>query len=126
MTRDEAGDLNNVVFCGWTDSIADYYAAMDVFVYPSHFEAQGSGILEAMSLGCSVVVTANSSLVEIVRDAAVYATGTDAPAIADALRLVLANDELERLAGTFVPNITPVVIARQIDWVTPPVMSASV
>lgn len=33
--------------------------------------------------------------------------------------IALANDELERLADTFVPNITPVIVARQVEWVKP-------
>lgn len=67
--RIEAGDLPNVVFCGWTDRIADYYAAMDVFVYPSRFEALGSGILEAMSLGLPVLAACVGGIPEIVHHA---------------------------------------------------------
>lgn len=65
--REAAGDLNNVRFCGWADSVADYYAAMDIFVYPSRFEALGSANIEAMSFGLPILASCVDGIPEIVR-----------------------------------------------------------
>lgn len=64
-----AADLPNVRFAGRVDNVADYYAAMDVFAYPSRYEALGSAILEAMSFGVPVVASRVGGIPEIVRDA---------------------------------------------------------
>lgn len=48
-----------------------YYCAADVFVYPSFFEGFGFPPLEAMSCGTPVITSRNSSLPEIVGDAAI-------------------------------------------------------
>lgn len=67
MLREVAGDLTNVRFCGWADNIADYYAAMDVFVYPSRYEALGSANIEAMSFGLPVVAACVDGIPEVIR-----------------------------------------------------------
>jgi len=64
--RAEAEDLPNVRFIGWSDQLSDYYAAMDMFVFPSRYEALGSAALEAMSFGLPVVASAVGGLPEIV------------------------------------------------------------
>ena len=38
--------------------------------------------------------------------------------------IALPNDELEDLAGTFVANVTPVIIARHVEWATPQELAA--
>ena len=48
-----------------------YYRAADVFVYPSFFEGFGFPPLEAMSCGTPVITSRNSSLPEVVGDAAI-------------------------------------------------------
>ena len=48
-----------------------YYSAADVFIYPSFFEGFGFPPLEAMSFGVPVITSRNSSLPEVVGDAAV-------------------------------------------------------
>lgn len=55
-------------FIGWADNVADYYAAMDIFVFPSRFEALGSSILEAMAFGLPVVASKIDGIPEIVDD----------------------------------------------------------
>lgn len=48
-----------------------YYRTADIFVYPSFFEGFGFPPLEAMSCGTPVITSRNSSLPEVVNDAAV-------------------------------------------------------
>lgn len=42
---------------GWVDDTERYYAAMDVFLFPSYREGFGSVVIEAESMGVPVVVT---------------------------------------------------------------------
>lgn len=57
---------------GGDDVLATLYGNADVYVYPSLYEGFGIPPLEAMSLGCPVVVGNTSSLPEVVGDAGEY------------------------------------------------------
>ncbi len=63
----EAEGLSNIRFVGWTDRLADYYSAMDLFMFPSRTEALGSAVLEAMSLGLPVIASDVGGIPEIVQ-----------------------------------------------------------
>lgn len=54
------------------DLLAEAYARATLLVYPSLYEGFGFPPLEAMSLGCPVVVARSSSLPEVCLDAAFY------------------------------------------------------
>lgn len=64
--RSEAEQLSNVRFTGWSGNLSDYYAAMDLFIFPSRYEALGSAALEAMSFGLPVLASDVGGLPEIV------------------------------------------------------------
>ncbi|MGE4442602.1 MAG: glycosyltransferase family 4 protein [Desulfomicrobium sp.] len=57
-------------FSGGDEVLADLYEAAHVFVYPSLYEGFGIPALEAMSVGCPVICSDQSSLPEVVGDAA--------------------------------------------------------
>lgn len=57
---------------GNDDKLASTYRDAALFVYPSLYEGFGIPPLEAMSLGCPVACSNNSSIPEIVGDAAEY------------------------------------------------------
>ena len=63
----EAEGLSNIRFVGWSDRLAEYYAAMDLFMFPSRTEALGSAVLEAMSQGLPVIASDVGGIPEIVQ-----------------------------------------------------------
>ena len=74
--------------------LACWYAAADLFVYPSLEEGFGLPPLEALTLGTPVITSNCSSLPEVVGDAAVTVEPRDTQALAGAMLSVLTNVEL--------------------------------
>lgn len=70
------------------------YLGARVLVLPSFEEGFGMPVLEAMSLGIPVVVSARGALPELVREAGVIVDPADTSSIAHALRRVLTDDPL--------------------------------
>ena len=64
-----------------------------IFLYPTLFEGFGFTPLEAMSCGCPVIVSNNSSLPEVCGDAACYVQPENEYDIAEAVMNVLINSE---------------------------------
>ena len=56
---ERAGVMDRVVMTGPLplEKMNDYYAAADVFIFPSRFEGCGFAVLEAMAAGCAPVVS---------------------------------------------------------------------
>jgi glycosyltransferase involved in cell wall biosynthesis len=87
---------------GEHDDVPHLLADADVFVLASRSEGLPLSVIEAMAAGLPVVASDVGGLRELVRDGA---TGTlvppgDPAALADALRLLLADRELRRRLGT--------------------------
>jgi glycosyltransferase involved in cell wall biosynthesis len=72
------------------------YSAADLFVYPSLYEGFGLPILEAMACGTPVVTSNTSSLPEIAGQAALMVDPYDTQAIAEAISIVLLDQNLRR------------------------------
>lgn len=64
---------DKVLWLDWLDDTAPFYAAIDVFVSPSHAESFGLAILEAMIRGTPVVATKTEGARELL--------GKDAPLV---------------------------------------------
>lgn len=102
--RDELDAFDPSQLVSFTDAtdheIHHLLRGAQAFVYASLYEGFGLPPLEAMAAGCPVVVVPNSSLVEVVGDAGLYAHSGSADDIAAALRLLLRSaslrDELVR------------------------------
>lgn len=117
--RDLAHGLDHVHFLGFKDNIADYLAALDVFVYPSLEEGLGSAILDAMELGIPVVATQVGGIPEIVRHG--HTGLLIAPADPEAIThtvLALHTDpglrqHLSRQAREYAVSFAPERIGRQ-------------
>ncbi len=91
--------INRVVrFLGFQDDVYQYYLGADLFVLPSHSEGSPNVLLEALDAGVPVVATAVGGVPEIVEDgvSAVLVELKKPRALAFAIDLVLANDELRR------------------------------
>lgn len=52
-----AQDHPHVIFCGFTNNVEQYMAAMDCYVLPSYREGFGSAVIEAEAMGVPVIVT---------------------------------------------------------------------
>lgn len=70
------------------------YSGASLFAYPTFYEGFGMPPLEAMACGTPVVTSNNSSLPEVVGDAAVMVEAQDTRAIAQAMERVLAQPKL--------------------------------
>ena len=64
------------------------YAGAEALAYPSRYEGFGMPVVEAMACGCPVITCANSSLIEVAGDAALFVGEDDPAGLADRLREV--------------------------------------
>lgn len=88
----------SVTFAGYVSDEAQplWYAAAELFVYPSFFEGFGLPVAEAMACGTAVITSNVSSLPEVAGDVAVQANPHDADSLAHAMRSLLQDDETRR------------------------------
>ena len=73
-------------------TLARAYRDAALFVYPSLYEGFGFPPLEAMSLGCPVLVNRTSSLPEICGEAAFYFDSTDPEELAQRLQSIVEDE----------------------------------
>lgn len=64
----ETGVEENVFFTGFRSDIPDILSAMDIFAFPSHSEAFGIALAEAMAMGKPTVVSNSDGVLDIVVD----------------------------------------------------------
>ena len=60
--------LNNLTFTGYRSDIPNILASMDIFVFPSHSEAFGIALIEAMAMEKPCVCSAADGVLDIVVD----------------------------------------------------------
>jgi glycosyltransferase involved in cell wall biosynthesis len=98
----ELGLKDGVQIVDWSGDLSRFYGALDVYVSPSHSEAFGLSIVEAMASGRPVVATATEGAKEIIEDkqTGVLVPNGDAESMADAILALLDNvDERSRLGA---------------------------
>jgi glycosyltransferase involved in cell wall biosynthesis len=99
----ESGLVQVLSFPGWVDDKQTFFDGIDMFCLPSHHEPFGIVLLEAMAQALPVVTTASEGPSEIVRDGvdAIIVATADPDALADGLRLLLADqDRAARLGAS--------------------------
>jgi glycosyltransferase involved in cell wall biosynthesis len=91
----------DVVFTGYVpdEDLVLLYNAAQVFVFPSIYEGFGLPILEAMACGTPVVTSNRSSMPEVAGEAALLVDPYDGGAIAEAVSLLLQDEDLRRIRG---------------------------
>lgn len=75
------------------DALAAAYAGASAFVFPSRYEGFGLPPLEAMARGTPVVCARNSSLPEVLGDAAEWVDGWDAADWASRIESAIASED---------------------------------
>lgn len=78
----------NVSFTGWVEDIRGAYAAIDIYLFPSHAENQGIAVLEAMTCGLPVIL----SDLPVFRE--YYADGVDCVIVDSTAAAIEAVDRL--------------------------------
>lgn len=89
---------NHVVFEGFVpeNRLPSYYAAADVFAFPSLNDGYPQVCLEAMACGCPVVATRLDTISEIVGDGGLLTNPGDQAQISDAIVSLLEDSSLRR------------------------------
>jgi glycosyltransferase involved in cell wall biosynthesis len=90
-----AGLAESVIFTGHVADadLPGIYAGATALVFPSLYEGFGYPVVEAMACGTPVVTSDRSSLPEVAGEAALLVPPDDAPAVAAAVRRLLASPE---------------------------------
>ncbi len=60
--------LNDIIFTGYRSDIPELLAALDIFIFPSHAEAFGIALIEAMAMRKPSVCTASEGVLDIALD----------------------------------------------------------
>jgi glycosyltransferase involved in cell wall biosynthesis len=65
---DENGISDKIIYTGFRDDIPEVLSALDIFVFPSHSEAFGNALIEAMAMGRASVSSNSAGVLDIVVD----------------------------------------------------------
>jgi glycosyltransferase involved in cell wall biosynthesis len=92
---------DSVIFAGFVKDVEAVYAALDVFLLPSFFEALNNSLLAAMSYQIPSIAFRRGALAEIIEDgrSGLIVSGPDVPKICDAVKRILANRDFARQLG---------------------------
>ena len=90
LTRRVSG--TSVRLLGYRDDVHEVLAAADMFALPSVGEAYGIAVVEAISAGLPVVVSAAGAMPEIAGEAGVVVDPGDAEGFADAVARLVSDD----------------------------------
>lgn len=90
---------NQVIFTGTVsnDDLVGLYNAADIFIYPCLYAGFGIPPLEAMACGTPVITSCNSSLPEIVGDAAMLVDPYQITDLANTIKILLDDRELKNI-----------------------------
>jgi len=87
------GIEERVVFAGAVEDVRPWLAAFDLFVLPSRSEGLPGALMEAMALGCPVIVSAVGGVPEVIGDAGVLVEPGEVDGFATQIGRLLADRE---------------------------------
>ncbi|UYZ40646.1 MAG: glycosyltransferase family 4 protein [Candidatus Methanospirare jalkutatii] len=95
------GVLNKIVFLGLVPDIKEYYAASDIFVFPSLHEGFGLVITEAMSSGLPVITTKLTGASELIIDGynGILLNEVNSEELARKINLLIEDEKLRKQIG---------------------------
>jgi len=64
----EKNKINNLIFTGYLKDVRETLAALDIFIFPSHAEAFGLALAEAMAMGLPTVCSNSDGVLDIAVD----------------------------------------------------------
>jgi UDP-glucose:(heptosyl)LPS alpha-1,3-glucosyltransferase len=91
-----------VIFVSGNTNIWEYYAASDIFVFPTLYEPFGLVILEAMASGLPVITSRIAGAAELINDGddcLLLDDPTDVSALAEKINLLLSDPDLRDSMG---------------------------
>lgn len=92
---------NAVIFAGFVKDVESVYAALDVFLLPSFFEAFNNSLLAAMAYEIPSIAFARGALREIVEEgkSGLLVSGPDLSEISGAVKRILGDPNFARTLG---------------------------
>lgn len=96
-----AQEEQRVIFCGYSKTVEQYLAAMDVYILPSYREGFGSGVIEAEAMAVPVIVTDIPGPTDaMVRDKTGFVVlKADVKSLQSAMMKILESGELQQKFG---------------------------
>lgn len=93
--------LNNIIFTGFRGDIPEVLASLDIFVFPSHSEAFGIALVEAMSMGLPSVCSNSDGVLDITVDGETgfFFEKKNAADLAEKLERLIESPELRHTLG---------------------------
>jgi glycosyltransferase involved in cell wall biosynthesis len=101
LLAQELGLADAVLFPGFVKDVESVYAALDVFLLPSFFEALNNSLLAAMAYEIPSIAFKKGALGEIIENekSGLLVSGPDVGEIRDALKRILENPEFAAAIG---------------------------
>ena len=97
----QQGVQDAIIFAGFVEDVAQVYAALDVFVFPSLAEPLGTSLLAAMAWGLPVLAVASGGVPEYVEDGTtgLLVTQPDTALLSAAMLRLLVDEPLRMKFG---------------------------
>ncbi|WP_140945783.1 glycosyltransferase family 4 protein [Candidatus Thermokryptus mobilis] len=98
---DELGISDKVIWAGFRKDVHEILSAIDIFVAPSHAEAFGLSLVEAMSVGLPIIASKNAGFIDIIQDGVngVFFEKGNYFDLADKIKMLLNEPSLSKSIG---------------------------